>query len=78
MPDPGLQRQEVQQAAVVAAGKPVVEAVLVRSQQVVRHIREAVHRTAAGEDSQEAVGRKASVVAVKAEQQEQAPARTVE
>ena len=49
-----------------------------RSQQVARHIQEAAHRMAAGEDTLVAAGRKASVVAVKAEQQEQAPARTVE
>ena len=77
MPDPGQQRQGVQQPVAVAAGRPVVEAAWARIQQVVRHIREAVHRTAAGEDSLEAVGRKASVVAVRAEQREQAPVRIV-
>ena len=62
----------------VAAGRPVVEAAWARIQQVVRHIREVALRTAAGEGSLVAVGRKAFVVAVKAEQQEQAPAWTVE
>jgi hypothetical protein len=75
--DPGHQQQEVQLAAAVVAGKPVVEAAWARIQQVVRHIREAALRTAAEEDSLVGVGRKASVVAVKAEQREQAPAWTV-
>ena len=45
---------------------------------MVRHIREAVLQTAAGVGSLEVVGRKAFVVAVKAERQVRAPGRIVE
>jgi hypothetical protein len=49
----------------------------VHIQQVVHHIREVALRTVAEEGSLEVVGRKAFVVAVKAERQEQAPGQTV-
>ena len=48
-----------------------------RNQPVVRHIQEVALRKAAAEDSLVAGGHKASVVAVKAEQREQAPAQIV-
>jgi len=49
----------------------------VHNLEVVRHIQEVALRKAAEEGSLGVAGRKASVVAVKAEQQEQAPVLTV-